>query len=141
MQLPLSIPLLKSRQLLALMILSHGLAAGALLPLALPVTVRLALLGLVALSLFFTLYIQAHPPVVGLRLGSRGELEVERKVGAGGTAIQKAIIEPHTAILPGLIVLLLRCDGKRLALPLLPDSLDVDLNRQLRLWLQWRVRT
>ena len=72
-----------------------------------------------------------------LHLGASGELVIERKIGISETAV----IEPHSAILPGLIVLLLRCNTQRIALPLLPDALDTDLKRQLRLWLQWRAQT
>jgi hypothetical protein len=112
-----------------------------LVPLELPDALIVILFGLVALSLFLTLRQLRRQSVVMLHLGARGELEIEKKVGAGGTAMETAIIEPHTAILPGLIVLLLRCGAERIALPLLADSMGSDLNRQLRLWLQWRANT
>lgn len=140
MQLPLSIPLRKSRLLLGVLLLAHTLAAMALVLLELPDLLRAFLFGLVLLSLFLTLRRQHHPSVVGLQLGAHGELEIERKVGAGGTAMEAATVEPHTAILPGLIVLLLRCGEKRIALPLLADSMDANFNRQLRLWLRWQAK-
>ena len=90
--------------------------------------------GLIVLSLLYSIHQVRRQTIVMLHLGMCGELAIERRVGARETAI----IEPHTALLPGLIVLLLRCGAERIALPLLPDSLDPQLNRQLRLWLQWR---
>jgi hypothetical protein len=117
-------------------LLAHIVVAGSVVQLALPETVRIALFVLVAFSLFFTLRQQWRPVVVMLHLGASGELAIERKVGISETAI----IEPHSAILPGLIVLLLRCGTQRIALPLIPDALDPDLKRQLRVWLQWRAK-
>ncbi len=143
MQLPLFIPLRKSGRLLAILWFAHALAVVALVPLALPDLLRVFLSGLVILSLFLTLRRQRRQSVVRLHLGATGELEIERKVGAGGTAItaiETALIAPHTAILPGLIVLLMRCGAQRIALPLLADSMDRDLNRQLRLWLRWHAK-
>jgi toxin CptA len=139
-QLPIFIPLRKSSRLLAILWLAHVLAAMTLVPLGLPDLLRAFLFWLVILSLFLTLRRQRRQSVVGLQLGATGELGIERKVGAGGTAvtaIETAVIAPHTAILPGLIVLLMHCGEQRIALPLLADSMDPDLNRQLRLWLQW----
>jgi len=106
----------------------------AVVPLVIPKTLSLVLFGLIVLSLVFIVLPMRRQSVVMLHLGARGELEIERKVGVRETAN----IEPHTAILPGLIVLLLHCGADRIALPLLADALDSQLNRQLRLWLQWR---
>jgi hypothetical protein len=105
-----------------------------------PAVVRLALIGIVASSLIISFQRQQRQMVTMLHLGTRGELEIEIKVGAGETATI-ATIEPYTTIFPGLIVLLLRCQGKRLVLPLLADSVSTDNYRQLRLWLQWRAKT
>jgi hypothetical protein len=117
---------------------AHVLAALMVLPLTLPRSVSLVLLGLVGFSLLFSLARQQ--PLLVLHLGALGELEIETKVGAGGTARQTATIQPHTTLLPGLMILLLQSGGKRFVLTLLPDALGADNNRQLRLWLQWRAQ-
>jgi hypothetical protein len=104
-----------------------------------PLAARLVLIGFVASSLLVFFQRQQHEMLTVLCLGTRGELEIETKVGASETA-SPATIEPHTTILPGLIVLSLRCQGKRLVLPLLADSLSTDDYRQLRVWLQWRAK-
>jgi hypothetical protein len=121
-------------------VFAHALAAGSVSLLMIPAVVRLALIGIVASSLIIFFQRQQRQIVAMLHLGTRGELEIETKVGAGETATI-ATIEPYTTILPGLIVLLLRCQGKRLVLPLLADSVSTDNYRQLRLWLQWRAKT
>jgi hypothetical protein len=115
---------------------AHGVAAGSISVSMLPWAVRWVLMGLVAVSLLVSLRHQRRQPVTALILGRYGELEIETKVGARETVL----IGPHTTVFPGLIVLLLRRGGRPLALPLLPDALDADAHRQLRLWLQWRAK-
>jgi hypothetical protein len=107
-----------------------------------PLAARLVLIGLVVSSLLIFFRRQQLEMLTVLCLGTRGELEIETKVGASGTATiaTGATIEPYTTILPGLIVLSLRCKGKRLVLPLLADSVSTDDYRQLRVWLQWRAK-
>lgn len=73
--------------------------------------------------------------VAGLILHGDGRLE---KVGADGTA-NELVPHPHTTVLPFLVVLLYRQDGRLTALTLLADSLAAEDFRQLRLWLRWRM--
>jgi hypothetical protein len=133
-QLPLIIPVRRSGWLSMSLLVAHLVAAGAVVPL--PWAARLALLGMVAISLMMLLGRQRRQPVAALILGKRGELEVQTKVGARETAT----IGSLTTVLPWLIVLWVNYDGKRLALPLLTDAVGVEQHRQLRVWLQWRAK-
>jgi len=136
MKLPLTIPLRVSRRLVTLLVAAHLLAIVAILPLMLAWPLRLAMIGLVVVSLAYFLARQCRPVVVGLHLGAQGEFEVETKVGAGETAT----ILPQTTVLSRVIVLRLRKNGQLLTLPLLPDSTGATAYRQLCLWLKWRAK-
>lgn len=124
----------RSRLLVALLLLMHLLAAAALNLVVLPLPVKLSLTGLLLMSLSIALYRLRNPAVVALHPDITGNLEVETKVGARKTAA----IGAHAIIFSGLIVLRLRCGEEKFAVSLLPDSLDADHARQLRLWLRWR---
>lgn len=136
MDLPLTIPLRVSRRLVTLLALAHLLAIVAILPLMLAWPLRLAMIGLVAVSLVYFLGRQLRLSITALHLGALGELEIETKVGAGETAA----ILPQTTVLSSVIVLRLRKSGQLLTLPLLPDSTGATAYRQLCLWLKWRAK-
>lgn len=135
MRLPLSLPLQPSRCLAGVLISVHWVAGGATLLTALPWAVRIALLGMVVWS-WWGMARQPWRSVCKLHLGARGDLEIETKVGARGTAL----IEPSTALFPWLIVLVLRQEERRMVLPICMDAVGGDGYRQLRLWLGWRAR-
>lgn len=138
MKLPLTIQLRISRHLLTLLVLAHAVALGAILPLMLPWPWRLALIVLVLISLAHSLVSQYRQPVAGLHLGSRGELEIETKVGARETAT----IMPQTVVLSNMVLLRLRRNAaKTSSLTLLPDAIGATSFRQLSLWLKWRARS
>jgi hypothetical protein len=135
--LPLVLAPRRSRRLDFLLLAFHLLAFAALLPLALPVAVRLALAVLVIISLVATLIAQRRREGLVLHLGARGAMELSTKVGARGTVT----IDARTALLPGLIVLVLRRrEGGRVVLPLLADSVGGEDFRRLRLWLNARPK-
>lgn len=136
MDFPLTIPLRVSRRLVTLLALAHLLAIVAILPLMLAWPLRLAMIGLVAVSLVYFLGRQLRLSITALHLGALGELEIETKVGAGETAA----ILPQTTVLSSVIVLRLRKSGQLLTLPLLPDSTGATAYRQLCLWLKWRAK-
>jgi len=107
---------------------AHAVAMVSVILLDLPWTARVCLVVLIGLSLYRVL---TRPQEISqLSLGAKGEL----KVGAGGTAQ----ILPETAVLPGMIVLVLRFEGKRHALVLMRDALNPGEYRRLRVWLNWR---
>jgi hypothetical protein len=133
-QLPLALTPRRSRRLDFLLFAIHLLTGAALPPLALPVAVRLALAVLVIVSLVATLIAQRRREGLVLHLGARGAMELSTNVGARGTVT----IDVHTVLLPGLVVLVLRQEGKRIVLPLLADSLGDENFRRLRLWLRAR---
>lgn len=135
MQLPIAVPLKASRLLAALLAAAHGVAAGAVLSTTLPWPLRMLLLALLAVALPWSILRQQRQPIARLHLGSKGEIEVEPKVGARGTAA----LLPGTLVLPGLVLLALHWDGRRHALVILPDAMAPDAYRQLRVWLKWRA--
>jgi hypothetical protein len=127
-QLPVVIPVRSSRRWRALMLGAHAVAMVSVIPLDLSLALRLCLTALIGLSLYRVL---TRPHEISrLSLGAKGEL----KVGAGGTAQ----ILPETAVLPGMIVLVLRIEGKRQTLVLLADAFEPEDYRRLRVWLNWR---
>lgn len=134
MHLPLALTLRRSRRLALLLLALHLLAGAALLPLALPGAARAALAALVPASLCFSHVALRRQEGCVLYLGARGALELASKVGARGTVT----VDARTTLLPGLIVLVLRQEGRRIVLPLLADSLGDEGFRRLRLWLRAR---
>ncbi len=134
MHLPLVIPVGASRRWRALLWGAHAVAIASVLPLDLAWALRLCL----AVQVGFSLYRMLTRPqqITQMSLGAKGELALETKVGAGGTAL----ILPETAVLPGMIVLVLRFEGKRIPLVLMADALDPEDDRRLRVWLNWRAK-
>lgn len=134
MHLPLVLALRRSRRLDILPSALHLLAILALLPLALPGAARAALAALVLASLVSTLAALRRQAGAVLQLGRRGALEFTPRVGVCGTVL----LDAHTLLLPGLIVLVLRQEERRIVLPLLADSVGGEEFRRLRLWLRTR---
>ncbi len=132
MQLPLVIPVRSSRRWRALWWGAHVVAIASMLPLDFSWAVRLCLMVLVGFSLYRGLI--RPQEIAELRLGDKGELMLRTNVGADKTAL----ILPETAVLPGMIVLLLRVEGKRTPLVLMADALNPEDYRHLRVWLNWR---
>ena len=129
---PLPVSLKPSRRLLLIQSLAHVAAAAAVLAASLPSWLAAALLVLAGASLAR----QRRPrlPVETLILCGDGRLQT---VGADGAA-GEAAVHPHTLVLPFLVVLLYRQEGRLRSLTLLADSLAAEDFRQLRLWLRWR---
>ena len=120
-----------SRRLLLMQSAAHVVAAGAVLAAAIPAWLMTILLVLIGASLARVCRL---PSVETLRLRGDGRLE---KVGAGDTACE-LVVHPHTVVLPFLVVLLYRQEGRLQSLTLLGDSLAAEDFRQLRIWLRWR---
>ena len=137
MQFPLLIELRRSRHLVYLLVLIHGTAAvaGWLLPWSL--AWRGVLLLLVALSLLRAL---RPARIVGLRLPSPDRLECRLADGrwVGAT------VHAESTVFAQLVVLRLRLDEeprsrRRYTLTILPDQLDKQQFRRLRVCLRWRT--
>jgi len=128
----LRILLHRSRRLLLLQWLAHGMAIFAVLRADIPGGLVWLLLALIAISLLYQ-----HRPmsVTGLILHGDGRIET---IDADGMA-SVIILHRHTTVLPFMIILLYRQNGRLAALPLLADSLAAEDFRQLRLHLRWRA--
>ncbi|SMB26691.1 conserved protein of unknown function [Sterolibacterium denitrificans] len=124
-----------------LLCLAHGGVALALLLLVLErhdlLWLLAVLLPLIAASLAWQL-LRLYGPrrVVCLTLQRDGVVELQYHDDAA-TFVQGRV-ESQTTVMPWLTVLLLRSSsGRRLSLTLLPDALDGEDFRRLRLWLRW----
>jgi toxin CptA len=127
----LIIPLWPSRRLLLVQSMAHLVAAGAVLACTIPSWLAALLLLLVGLSFARQ---RRLLPVTAIILRGDGNIEI---VGADATAIE-AVIHRHTLVLPFLVVLLYRQQGRLRSLTLPGDGLDAEDFRQLRLWLRWQ---
>ena len=137
MSLPVTIPLRPSRRLALLLGMAHLAALAVAWPVALALPFKLLLATGIAASALYWLWRVRSPEVAALHLGRAGQIEVETKVGAR----EAATVLPQSTVLPGLVVLLLRRDGRRcaLALPLPTDASGPQAHRRLRLWLKWQA--
>ncbi len=136
MQLPLSLSLRPSRRLFLLLTLAHGAAAAALAALGLDPWIGVPMLLGVILSLAWQLRrLFGAQRIVELILHKDGALEYVRRDGTAASGK----VDPQTMVTAWLTVLLLRSGaGRRCeALTLLPDTLESEDFRRLRLWLRW----
>lgn len=136
MRLPVTLELKTSPTLAVALVLAHGIALlGAILARP-PLLLLLLAAGLLGLSLAVTLRRRVFRlPVKGLVLKADGLLEA---VGPDGSS-HFAQVDRQTTVFPWLIALLLRIDGRKVALALPPDALGREGHRQLRLWLRWKA--
>ncbi len=135
MQLPLTLSLRRSRRLTVRLAAAHAMAAAAVLPLSLPWWLKIVLLTAILGSTWRSLIRLRGPRrICRLTLKDDGQLAFSRADGSAG----EARLHPQTTVMAFLCVLLLRVRGRVEALVLLPDALDAEDFRQLRLWLRWR---
>lgn len=137
MQLPLVLPLRPSASLAAVLFLGHGLAVVALLACELPLLVKMALIGLIAISGVFSLrhhalYLKGPESLV---LRQDGKLDL--MLGAGITHTLQVL--PQSVVHVWGVVLRLHADDQRMTLILLPDALGSECHRKLRVWLSWQA--
>ncbi len=127
-----------SRFLAALLITAHGAAFAALLPLTLPTWAKAALATLVLFSLVHHLRRNAwlSAPSAGVALMLEGDRAMLSTRGGKQLTVQ---IRRDGLVTPFLTVLNVQPQGTRLArsIVILPDSLDAESFRQLRVWLKW----
>ena len=136
MLLPLTIELRPSRQLGVLLLIMHAGALAATVASVLPWAGQLFLAAAIMTSAWLTMRRLSGPGrVCSLTLRADGLLELERTAGLGG----EARVLAQSTVAAWLVALLLRCEGAREALTILPDALDPDDFRALRLWLRWRA--
>jgi len=133
-------PLRPSRQLAAALTLLHLGALACLVPLALALWLKaLAVLALLA-SLVFMLrrsaLLAASDSIVALMPKDDGMI---RYVLGDGEEIEAEVL-PDTTVYRFAAVVLLRAPGARRvrSVLVLPDSMDAEAFRHLRVWLRWR---
>lgn len=127
-----------SRALAAILAVAHGIALAALIPLTLPAWAKLAL-GL--LTLFSLLHHLRHDAWLATASSGRSlTLEDEEAVltKLGGETLAGRVSR-DSVVTPCFAVLNLVPHGTRLAcrVIILPDSLDAESFRQLRVRLRW----
>ncbi|MDK9725157.1 MAG: hypothetical protein OEL88_09705 [Sterolibacteriaceae bacterium MAG5] len=136
MQLPVTLRSKASPLLSGALSAAHLLVFAGLLACGLSVASMLGIGSLLAISLVFTLRTQrAHPAWSAMTLLADGQLEMER--GDGGR--HGAELLAGSTAFPWLVILRLQVEGRHLSLTLLPDGLEGDGHRLLRLWLRWRA--
>ena len=131
---PLRIAFKPSRRLLMIEWTAHLFLASAVLVATMPVWIAASLAGVIGVSLM-----RVHKHLCArrgvLRLHADGRLE---KLGADETPVVWQV-HPSTTVLPFLVVLLYRQQGRTRSLVLVGDSCASDDFRKLRLWLRWRA--
>jgi toxin CptA len=143
MQLPHTLNLQPSRRLALLLVAAHGGTLASATMIDLPIGFKLLVMVGIVLSLLFALFkMHGSRQVIQLTLRSDGLLEVRRQNEQSGQSESARLrVHPHSMVTSFLTVLLLE-QGKRLeALTLLPDALNSEDFRCLRLWLRWKALT
>jgi toxin CptA len=127
-----------SHYLAAMLITAHGATLAALIPLAFPIWAKMALAFLVLLSLGYHLrreaWLFAPSATVALILeGDQVVLSTRDGKHLMGKILHDSLVTPYLTILNVLP------QGARFSrsVIILPDSLDAESFRQLRVWLKW----
>lgn len=138
----LSIQLRPSRQLAALLSLAHCTAAGVFWPLALPVAVKILITLLLAGSLYYYLrryaWLVSPQSIVSLHLTGRNACRIRM----GTSEYFNTTIDASTFVASYMTVLCLKMEQayRYRTVVILPDSIEPDNFRQLRVWLRWKWR-
>ena len=136
----LSIPLGSSRRLGGLLLTAHAVGWGVLPALDLPVWIRGTLAVALAGSLLYALlrdgWRRLPGSVTELRLWADGSCAVKLRQGSW----QSCRIRGESFVAPWLTVLSLAQEGRLLRryVVILPDALDPEAFRRLRVWLRWK---
>jgi len=111
--------------------------------LALPVAVKIIITLLLAGSLYYYLrrdaWLASPQSVVMLYLTGRNRCKIE----ACAKKSTNTIIDASTFVAPYMIVLCLKMERahRYRTIVILPDSIDADSFRRLRVWLKWKWRS
>ena len=121
--------------------LLHLAALASLVPLQIPIWLKLALVAAIGVSVVVSVrrHAQLRAAISIRELVLKADGSVEGLRNDGGRF--DARVSRQTAILSWMIVLLLELPGSRSLLPLviMPDSLPVEDGRILRSWLRWKL--
>jgi hypothetical protein len=136
MFLPLTVTLRRSRILLIILAMLHGMAAWAVALSALPVEVQGGLLLLLALSMAGQGWLYRSFPagrkILALSVDQKSALWLDR----GGAEVQAAELD-KAWLGPGLGVVTVRSGDRIYRVLWLPDSADAQALRRWRVWLHW----
>ncbi|MCX7195896.1 MAG: hypothetical protein NTV37_08475 [Proteobacteria bacterium] len=120
------------------LVASHGVALAVLVPLALPLWARILLALLVIISLLYHVWHDAWL----IALSSNKTLQLDGDmillVARNGDQVTARVLA-DSLVTPYITVLNVLPQGSYLArsVIILPDSLDAESFRQLRVWLRW----
>ncbi|MCE9549866.1 MAG: hypothetical protein K8R50_02480 [Betaproteobacteria bacterium] len=120
------------------LVASHGVALAVLVPLALPLWARILLALLVIISLLYHVWHDAWL----IALSSNKTLQLDGDmillVARNGDQVTARVLA-DSLVTPYITVLNVLPQGSYLArsVIILPDSLDTESFRQLRVWLRW----
>ncbi len=129
-----------SHLLAILLILTHFAAAGLLWPLTLSLGIKVAIVAILMMSLIYYLrqdaLLTANTAVLAFVLSDEMQCTLTTRAGK---RIACDILS-STFVAPYLTVLNLKPVGKLLmrSVVILPDSIDAEEFRQLRVWLRWK---
>ena len=138
MQLPITVKLRPSRNLALMLVSMHAAALLVVGSLEFFLWTKLALLLLTAISAWnCRKYWRGAHRIVLLNLRDKGALAYVRMSGATG----EASVHGQSTITPWLSVILLKSGTGLESLVLLPDALNPDDYRCLRVWLRWQSAT
>jgi len=136
----LFIKLQPSRKLAILLSMAHCTAAGVFWPLPLPAAVKILVTLLLASSLYFYLrryaWLNSPHAIVSLRLSEKSYCRA-RMLSNNYSDYR---IDGDTFVAPYMTVLCLKVNqaaGRR-TIVILPDAIDAEAFRQLRVWLRWK---
>lgn len=127
-----------SRYLAAVLVAAHGAALALLFPLVLPLWAKAALAMVIIFSLVYHLrrdaWLSSKISAMTLILEKESiVLELRGGDQLAGQVLRDSLVTPYITVLNILP------QGARLAhsVVILPDSLDAESFRQLRVWLKW----
>ncbi|BBL34100.1 hypothetical protein Nstercoris_00329 [Nitrosomonas stercoris] len=136
----LLVQLQPSRQLAGLLSLAHCTAAGVFWPLELPIVVKIIINLLLAGSLYYYLrryaWLISSNAITTLRLLGKNHCEIETVTGKS----IRTVIDATSFVAPYLTVLCLKREQTYCyhTIVILPDSIDANDFRRLRVWLKWK---
>jgi toxin CptA len=127
-----------SHYLAVMLIAAHGATLAALFPLAFPIWAKTALAFFVLLSLGYHLWREAWLSTPSATVALMLESDQVVLTTRSGKQITGKILR-DSLVTPYLTVLNILPQGARFArgVVILPDSLDAESFRQLRVWLKW----
>ena len=127
-----------SRYLAATLMVAHGAALAALFPLAFPAWAKTALVFVILFSLWYHLRRDAWLSAPSSSKALMLESEQVVLTTHGGEPLAGQVLR-DSMVTPLITVLNILPQGARFArsVVILPDSLDAESFRQLRVWLKW----